>query len=63
MLLSRAPPDGRDGSDDGDGTVNVLIIPECWVVQLLLDAAAVVFVGAEDGAGQHRGLAARVAEG
>ena len=62
MLLSRAPPDGRDGSDDGDGNVNVLIIPEGLAVPLLLDVAAAVFVGAEDGAGQHRGLAARVAE-
>ena len=56
--LSWVLPDGRDGSGDGDGTVNVLIIPDCCEVQSLLDVAA---VGAEDGAGQHRGLALRVA--
>lgn len=43
--------------------MNVLIIPEGLAVPLLLDVAAAVFVGAEDCAGQHRGLAAEVAEG
>jgi len=59
-LLFRAPP---DGSDDGDGTVNVRINPEGYVVLLLLAVSAVVFVGAGDCAGQHHGLVAEVAEG